>query len=74
MSGEKNSVQYPSGVKWTRQRKCVYDILREASERLSAVQIYQCIVKTGEEAGYAVSTVYRILAAFEEKGLVIRDT
>lgn len=61
---------YPQGIKWTKQRKCVYRILLEAEEPLSAVQIYQRIGKEQDAGSYAVSTIYRILAAFEEKKLV----
>lgn len=69
-------LSYPQGLKWTKQRKCVYRVLWETVEPLSAIQIYQRIMadedgKTG--AGYAVSTVYRILTAFEEKGLVEKN-
>ena len=65
--------KYPVGVKWTRQRKCVYDILKAAKEPLSAVQIYQHILQLEQDVTYAVSTVYRILGAFEEKGIVLKD-
>lgn len=64
--------EYPAGIKWTKQRKRVYDILDSSVEPMSAIQIYQRILREGE-ADYAVSTVYRILAAFEEKSLVSRD-
>ena len=40
---------------------------------MSAVQIYKQIAKS-EEADYAVSTIYRILATFEEKGFVTKST
>ncbi len=66
-------ISYPQGLKWTRQRKSVYRVLWETAEPLSAIQIYQRITAGGDSgggAGYAVSTVYRILAAFEEMGLV----
>jgi len=59
---------YPQGIKWTRQRKDVYDVLAAAPEPLSAIQIYNQI---GEE--YAFSTIYRILTAFEEKNIVTRS-
>lgn len=65
---------YPAGIKWTKQRKCVYEILKEASEPISAVQIYQQIVQREGQVPYAVSTVYRILGVFEEKGIVLKDT
>ena len=44
-------------------------MLWEAPEPLSAIQIYQRVAADGADGQYAVSTIYRILAAFEEKGL-----
>lgn len=61
---------YPQGLKWTKQRKDVYDVLRQATEPMSAVQIYNHIEKKDTEGNYAISTIYRILTAFEEKGFV----
>lgn len=65
-----DELKYPSGIKWTKQRKSVYRVLCEAGEPMSAVQIYNLAShgQAGEE--YALSTIYRILTAFEEKGLV----
>ena len=67
---EHNDISYPKGLKWTKQRKCVYQVLEEATEPLSAVQIYNRIEKEHEGSDYAVSTIYRILATFEEHGMV----
>lgn len=61
---------YPQGLKWTRQRRDVYEVLMEAHEPLSAVQIYGRVERTGGDNAYALSTIYRILATFEEKNLV----
>lgn len=69
VSKEKSQMEYPPGIKWTKQRKNVYEVLFQAEEPLSAVQIYN-LVETKDHTNYAVSTVYRILAAFEEQGLV----
>ena len=65
-------LQYPQGLKWTIQRKSVYKVLWEAKEPLSAVQIYNLVTPGAEGEDYALSTIYRILAAFEERGLVER--
>lgn len=65
-----DKLQYPSGIKWTRQRRSVYRVLWEAGEPLNAVQIYDLASHEQVGEGYALSTIYRILAAFEEKGLV----
>lgn len=75
-AGERDAL-YPEGIKWTRQRRDVYHVLTEAEAPLSALQIYSRVLKNGgeeEKAGYAVSTIYRILAAFEEKGFVEKST
>ncbi|MDE6640162.1 MAG: transcriptional repressor [Acetatifactor sp.] len=77
--GEKWGSEYPQGIKWTKQRKSVYKVLKDASEPLSAAQIYRLAGEesaAGDYAGgrdYALSTVYRILAAFEEKKLVEKN-
>lgn len=52
---EHNDISYPKGLKWTKQRKCVYQVLEEATEPLSAVQIYNRIEKEHEGSDYAVS-------------------
>ena len=70
--GHKETPVYPQGLKWTKPRKDVYHVLLRAREPLSVLQIYQQLAR--EEAAYAVSTVYRILAVFEEKGMVNRST
>lgn len=69
---EKN-IEYPQGIKWTKQRKAVYSILTEEGEPLSAAQIYSRMLKNADKAEYAISTVYRILSVFEEKGYVERS-
>lgn len=70
---ESEEKQYPQGIKWTRQRKRVYEVLWQATEPLSAVQIYNR-ADSSEEEMYALSTIYRILATFEEKGIVNKTT
>lgn len=67
-------MEYPKNIKWTKQRKCVYQVLSEAAEPLSAHQIYNLVLKETSEESYALSTIYRILAAFEENGLVNSTT
>lgn len=67
-------MEYPEGLKWTKQRKSVYGVLWETAEPLSAIQIYNRVEKQNDGEEYAVSTIYRILAAFEERGLVEKST
>ncbi len=64
---------FPGGIKWTRQRKAVYRVLQDADEPLSALQIHSRIEKS-DSGSYALSTIYRILTAFEEQGLVSKTT
>lgn len=71
---EERNEQYPEGIKWTKQRKDVFHILNNALEPLSAAEIYALIVKKDPEVTYAVSTIYRILGAFEEQGFVEKTT
>ena len=65
--------EFPGGLKWTKQRKRVYQILKDATEPLSAAQVY-ARMDAWEQEQYAVSTIYRILAAFEQSGLVDKTT
>lgn len=67
---DETTIEYPQGLKWTKQRKSVYKVLWEASEPLNAIQIYNLVMRDIDGEETAVSTVYRILAAFEEKGFV----
>ncbi|MBP5282636.1 MAG: transcriptional repressor [Lachnospiraceae bacterium] len=73
MEENKKIEEYPAGLKWTKQRKRVYQILKEATEPLSAAQIY-ARMETWEQEQYAISTIYRILAAFEENKLIEKTT
>ncbi|HKM33230.1 MAG TPA: transcriptional repressor [Lachnospiraceae bacterium] len=70
---KQNQILYPTGIKWTKQRKDVYHILFQATEPLGAVQIYHSILKA-QEVNYAVSTIYRILAFFEANGYVEKSS
>lgn len=63
-------LSFPQGMKWTKQRKAVYKALWEASEPMNAVKIYNLVERQTSGEEYALSTIYRILAAFEEKGFV----
>lgn len=63
------------GIKKTKQREEVFHILINATEPLSAQEIYQRLLTSSDEhTNYAVSTIYRILSAFEEKELVIKSS
>ncbi|MCR5255905.1 MAG: transcriptional repressor [Acetatifactor sp.] len=66
--------KYPKGIKWTKQRKIVYDILDMANGPMSSAEIYEEATKTAEGENFALSTIYRIMSAFEEQSLVIKTT
>lgn len=57
------------GMKATRQRKAIMDVILTADEPLSADEIYDRIPK---ESGVNYSTVYRTLAILAEKGVLIK--
>lgn len=67
-------LQFPTNIKKTRQREEIFKILSEASEPVSAVDIYHQLLKSTGDMSYAISTVYRALAVFEEKGYVSKST
>lgn len=66
--GHNGEEQFPVDIKKTKQREEIFRILTSALEPVSAVDIYSCLLKTMPDAGFAISTVYRSLAVFEEKG------
>ena len=61
-------VKWPEGLKKTKQRTDVYEVLLKANAPMSAVDIFK------EVPDYALSTVYRILASFEKYNLVIKSS
>lgn len=71
---EEKSVTFPKGIKWTKQRKDVYQVLVDADEPMTALEIYQQTFEKDCGVSYALSTIYRILAAFEERNLVEKST
>lgn len=60
-----------AGLKWTPQRELVCDVLDRAEDHPNAPEIHLMINERSEKS-VALSTVYRILAEFEKKGLVQR--
>lgn len=59
---------WPEGVKKTKSRKSVMEVLEQAEMPMTANDIYAAILRTGEQAW--LSTVYRVLEVFEAKGTV----
>lgn len=58
------------GLRLTRQRRAVLDVVAGANSQLSALQVYDCARATHPEVG--LTTVYRTLALLEELGAVRR--
>jgi Fur family ferric uptake transcriptional regulator len=58
------------GLKSTRCRKLIYELLREAKLPLTADDIFLSLKKRGEALSF--STVYRNLEAFESAGIIMR--
>lgn len=62
---------WPAGLKHTRQREQVRDILLAADRPLRAADIYEQWRTAGNQV--SLSTIYRILEAFEKAGTVERS-
>lgn len=58
---------WPTGIKKTKQRMCVFSILEKASSPISALDIYKQIEK--ENSAFWLSTVYRVLELFVNEGV-----
>lgn len=61
-------IEWPEGLKKTKQRVDVYKILASAENPMSAVDIFKVV------PDYALSTIYRVLASFEKYDLVTKST
>lgn len=59
-----------AGMKLTRPRRVILDVLRAAADHPSADQIFERA--RAAEPGIALGTVYRNLGVLEEAGLVLR--
>ncbi len=60
-------IEWPAGIKKTKQREQVYNVLANTTEPVSATDIFRQMPE------YALSTIYRILSAFEEHNMVVRS-
>jgi len=61
---------WPAGIKRTRQRESVLSVLESASEPLNALDICSEVERGGNTAW--LSTIYRVLELFVEKGVVLK--
>jgi Fur family transcriptional regulator, ferric uptake regulator len=59
-----------AGLSATHPRRLVLQLLQQQSDHLSADEVYRRLVDAGESIG--IASVYRILAQFENAGLVSR--
>lgn len=62
---------WSSSMKKTKPRIFVLAILKQSDKMLSAQEIHELLIKSGEKAN--LSTVYRILDVFVEEGLLIKN-
>ncbi len=69
---KENTSAWPAGIKKTRQRKCVFDVLEQAETPLSAPEIYNRV--RNADASVWLSTVYRILDHFVSEGLAAKTS
>lgn len=60
------------GIKTTRQRALLFDVLKDTNTPLSAEEIYSKV--SSIDASFNMSTVYRILEVFISKGMVIKSS
>jgi len=58
------------GLKYTEQREIVLNVLINATEHLSAEEVYNDIKKTHLESNIGIATVYRALSFLEEVNLI----
>lgn len=59
------------GIKTTRQRVLLFDILKETNTPLAVEEIYSKV--SSIDSSFNMSTVYRILEVFVSKGMVIKS-
>ena len=62
------TVMRECGLKMTRQRALVFDVLAMADTPLDAAEIYESLIKSKIN----LSTVYRILELFASEGIVLK--
>lgn len=60
-----------NGIKNTRQRNLIYDILTSNKDLITAEDIYLKLINI--DTSVSLSTVYRILDIFVDKGIVLKS-
>lgn len=62
-----------SGLKMTSQRAKILEVFEKSQQRhLNAEEVYRLLINEGQEV--SIATVYRVLAQFEQTGLLTRHT
>lgn len=69
---DESVIKWPKGLKKTKSRQIVLSVLEKSPSPLSAIEIFSEIEKSG--VNIWLSTVYRVLDAFVEKGIVTKTT
>jgi Fur family ferric uptake transcriptional regulator len=59
---------WPEGIKWTKQREIVLTVLENLCDPQRAAEIYLTTERSGQTV--CLSTVYRILELYVQRGLV----
>jgi Fur family ferric uptake transcriptional regulator len=59
-------------MKRTKQRECVYELLKNAKQPLTAGEMFAELVKKSD--GVCLSTLYRVLEAFVKKNIATKST
>lgn len=62
-----------NGIKNTQQRQMIYGVLIKSKVPIPAERIYQLLMESGLET-LNLSTIYRVLDLFTQKGLVIKSS
>ncbi|WP_051538072.1 Fur family transcriptional regulator [Butyrivibrio proteoclasticus] len=63
---------FPDSIKKTHQRLDILRILYHSKTPLSAAEIYEKLNSEHKDNGYAFSTIYRSLSAFEKAGTIVK--
>lgn len=61
---------WPEGLKKTKQRKAVLNVLTKSEKPLTAGDLYEILLTNSEKNRMSPSTIYRVLEAFMEYGMV----
>lgn len=69
---KQNKSDWPVGIKKTKPRELVLNVLKKSDTPLCALDIYSIIDEAGDQIW--LSTVYRALETFVNNGIVVKTT